>query len=270
MPVFLFLIFLFQASVKEDINEFDPHETESNFQNDLQNSAKFESLCDLVATNFSEVQLALQELLQLKDDLLMHFLPPPLLFRIAVVAGNVYRAFSDLNTPIFETMRLVRIFSVTWEKNSAMLKKIHEMYENKKQLLNIAIKRLALVEKKTKLFSREKRVMNWEKLYIRLSEAKGHGRRWKFQMEAFRKKSELGYDELVHWLLRDSTQMEESEELQAVAAVGVAKKKSGRKNRSREPTRDGDFEDSQLNLNTKSSFSERDGKENDEVNQSDR
>ncbi len=40
-------------------------------------------------------------------------------------------------------------------------------------------------------------------MFIRLSEAKGHGRRWKFQIDAFRKKSEEGYDELVRWVNND-------------------------------------------------------------------
>lgn len=87
-----------------------------------------------------------------------------------------------------------------------MLKKLHDMYESKKQMLNIAIKRLALIDKKTKLFARERRISNWEKLYIKLSEAKGHGRRWKFQIETFRKKADEGYDQLVHWLMKDASE----------------------------------------------------------------
>jgi hypothetical protein len=70
-------------------------------------------------------------------------------------------------------------------------------------MLNIAIKRLALVDKKTKLFQREKRISNWEKLFIKMSESKGHGRRWKFQIEPFRKKADEGYEELIRWIEKD-------------------------------------------------------------------
>jgi hypothetical protein len=184
--------------------QYDMRREKINVNNEIPNSEKFDALIDNVLTSFSEVQLSVQELMQLKDDLLMYYLPPPLLFRIAVVFGKVFRNFSDLNTPVTELMRLVKIFSASWEKNGAILKKLNDMYENKKQLLNIAIKRLSAVEKKSKLFSREKRIQNWEKLFIKLSEAKGHGRRWKFQIETFRKKASLGYDELIKWIANES------------------------------------------------------------------
>ncbi len=137
---------------------------------------------ELVSTSFAEVQSSTQELMELKDDLLMQFLPPTLKFKIAVIFGNMYRSLSDLNTPVNEMIRLVKIYSASWEKNSALLKKINDMYESKKQLLNIAIKRLTLFDKNTNLFQKEKRIMNWEKLYLKLSEAKGNFVRIKKQI----------------------------------------------------------------------------------------
>lgn len=202
--------------------------------------------------NFSEVQISVQDLLQLKDDILLHYLPPPLLFRIAVVFGKVYRNFSDLNTPVCEMLRLVKIFSATWEKNSAVLKKLHDMYETKKQMLNIAIKRLALVDKKTKLFQREKRISNWEKLFIKMSESKGHGRRWKFQIEPFRKKADEGYEELIRWIEKD--QAGYNEELTEESKI--SKNKTGK---SREE-KDNDLDD---NLDMKSTFSDENAPKDD-------
>jgi len=198
--------------------------------------------------NFSEVQISVQDLLQLKDDILLHYLPPPLLFRIAVVFGKVYRNFSDLNTPVCEMLRLVKIFSATWEKNSAVLKKLHDMYETKKNLLNIAIKRLALVDKKTKLFQREKRISNWEKLFIKMSESKGHGRRWKFQIEPFRKKAEQGYEELIRWIEKD--QAGYNEDLNAESKMSkTSKNKAGK-------SKDGKEDDLDDNMDMKSTFSD--------------
>ena len=231
------------GSLKEEHDaETKQSEANLNLQTEIGNSAKFESLIDMVVTSFSEVQGTVQDLLQLKDDLLLSYLPPPLLFKIAIVFGNAYRTFSDLNTPVFELLRLVKIFSVSWEKNSAILKKLHDMYEQKKQLLNIAIKRLALVEKKTKLFSREKRIMNWEKLFIKLSEAKGHGRRWKFQIETLRKKANEGYDELLRWVLKDGEDADEQnddEENENAEDLPVPKRRNGKsRGKSRELSRE--------------------------------
>jgi hypothetical protein len=178
-----------------------------------ENHTKFDVLIDTVLTNFSESQISIQELLKLKDDLLMHYLPAPLLFRVAVIFGQVFRSFSDLNTSVNEMLRLVKICSAPWEKNGAVMKKIHDMYENKKQMLNIAIKRLAAVDRKTKLFVKERRIMNWERLFIKLSEAKGHGRRWKFQIETFRKKADMGYEELIKWVNRDPAEVDEDQDI---------------------------------------------------------
>ncbi len=202
--------------------------------------------------NFSEVQISVQDLLQLKDDILLHYLPPPLLFRIAVVFGKVYRNFSDLNTPVCEMLRLVKIFSATWEKNSAVLKKLHDMYETKKQMLNIAIKRLALVDKKTKLFQREKRISNWEKLFIKMSESKGHGRRWKFQIEPFRKKADQGYEELIRWIEKD--QAGYNEELTEESKISKNKTSKSREEK------ENDLDD---NLDMKSTFSDENAPKDD-------
>jgi hypothetical protein len=228
------------AEVSEQ-HHYDMRRETINVNNEIPNSEKFDALIDNVLTSFSEVQLSVQELMQLKDDLLMYYLPPPLLFRIAVVFGKVFRNFSDLNTPVTEMMRLVKIFSASWEKNGAILKKLNDMYENKKQLLNIAIKRLSAVEKKSKLFAREKRIQNWEKLFIKLSEAKGHGRRWKFQIETFRKKAAMGYDELIKWVANESNdgrdlqqnQQNQQEDKEDQLKIDRKKMKSASKKRNR-------------------------------------
>ena len=48
--------------------------------------------------------------------------------------------------PVNELVRLVRVYSTPWEEKSAALKKLHEDYESNQRQLNIAIKRLKLVE----------------------------------------------------------------------------------------------------------------------------
>lgn len=48
--------------------------------------------------------------------------------------------------PVNELVRLVRVYSTPWEEKSAALKKLHEDYENKQRQLNIAVKRLQLVD----------------------------------------------------------------------------------------------------------------------------
>jgi hypothetical protein len=197
----------------------------------IDHTAEFEVLVDTVSTSLSEVQASVQELILLKDEILLHHLPPSFLFKIAVICGRVYRNFSDMNTPVYELLRLVKIYSASWEKNSVIFKKLNDMYENKKQMLNIAIKRLAMNEKKNKLFAKERRILNWEKMFIKMSEARGHGRRWKFQIETFRNKANMGYDELVKWIEKEAqtTSNQEVEQQQNSRAKRREKKSRNRR-----------------------------------------
>lgn len=54
--------------------------------------------------------------------------------------------------PVNELVRLVRVYSTPWEEKSAALKKLHEDYEAKQRQLNIAIKRLQLVDAHVSIF----------------------------------------------------------------------------------------------------------------------
>lgn len=58
----------------------------------------------------------------------------------------LFSSVSDMNMPVNELLRLVRVYSTPWEEKSAALKKLHEDYEAKQRQLNIAIKRLQLVD----------------------------------------------------------------------------------------------------------------------------
>ena len=57
-----------------------------------------------------------------------------------------YFSSTDLHTPVTELVRLVRVYSDSWEAKSAALKKLHSDYESKHKQLNIAIRRLQLAE----------------------------------------------------------------------------------------------------------------------------
>lgn len=224
---------------EEAASELDSEARHATSRQNKENN-KFEILCDGVINSLSETQASIQDLLQFKDSLLLHYLPPPLLFRLAIIVGKVYRSFSDMNTPVNELVRLVRIYSLPWDQNSVALKRLHDMFENKKHMLNLAIKRLTLIDKKTKLFEADKRIQNWEKLYIKLSEAKGHGRRWKFQIETFRKKANIGYDELIRWIKA------ETEEKPEITYNKTAETKSDKLIEKKASARSDDNEESDL------------------------
>ncbi|XP_071114202.1 uncharacterized protein [Haliotis cracherodii] len=175
---------------------------------------KFEGLCDGVLNSTALVQVSLLELLELKDELLGHALPPTLLVKLALTTAKVFRSISDMNMPMNELVRLVRVYSTPWEEKSAALKKLHEDYESKQRQLNIAIKRLQLVDAHSKRIAKEKRIMNWEKLFSKVTSTKGHGRRWKFLIETIKQKAKMGLEHVQEYTkaLEQASDSEDGEE----------------------------------------------------------
>ncbi|XP_071943161.1 uncharacterized protein [Antedon mediterranea] len=171
---------------------------------------KFDMLCDGVLSSITLVQSALADFLAVKDELLLHSIPPTLMAQLAITAGKLYRSTSDMYTPITELVRMVRVYSVPWEEKSLALKKLHTDYETKHKQLNIAIRRLQLLDMQSRRIEREKRIMNWEKLFSKLTSCKGHGRRWKFLIDTFKQKAKLGMEHVHAYI--DSIEKRQDEE----------------------------------------------------------
>ncbi|XP_035664844.1 uncharacterized protein LOC118408275 isoform X2 [Branchiostoma floridae] len=181
---------------EEDSGE-DEQEAAEERARQLEEQNKFDALCDGILSAVALLNNSLQEVIDLKDELLEHNLPPNVLVRLAIVSGKIFRSATDLNVPVTELVRLVRVYSEPWDEKSEALKKLHADYESKKRQLNIAIKRLQLVDAHSKRLAREKRIMNWEKLFAKLTSSKGHGRRWKFLIDSFKKKAQMGAEHLL-------------------------------------------------------------------------
>ncbi|XP_071826096.1 uncharacterized protein [Apostichopus japonicus] len=188
-------------SLDEEV-DFKPPQVDNN---------KFEMLCDGLLSAMSLLQSSLAEFLLLKDELVQHALPPSLLARTAMVSGRIFRSATDLHTPATELIRLVRVYSTSWEEKSAALKKLHSDYDSKHKQLNIAVRRLQLIDAQARRMAKERRIMMWEKLFSKLTSARGHGRRWKFLIDNFKQKTKLGMEHLQAYI--DSLDKEpESEE----------------------------------------------------------
>ncbi|XP_078481741.1 uncharacterized protein LOC100180644 [Ciona intestinalis] len=200
----------------EDDAMFDEEEARmkaAQLEREIEEQNKFDCLCDGVNNCLSLVDSSFSELLDLKDELLQHELPPSLLVAITLVTGKMFRSITDLHTPIQELTRLVNIYSIPWEQRSEALKKLHTDYESKQRQLNIAIRRLQLIDAHTRRLDMEKRIMNWEKAFAKVTSSKTHGRRWKFLIEAFKKKLKDGVNlhELDVELSDDESELDQDE-----------------------------------------------------------
>ncbi|XP_065839714.1 uncharacterized protein [Oscarella lobularis] len=152
----------------------------------------FEKLCERVESSTQSVHTALQEFLLCKDELLKHSLPSSLLVRLSLVAGKLMRSFSMLESPLGELLHLVRLYSVPWDEKSEILKKLHDAAQIKQGQLNVALRKIELFAVQEQRMMREKHIMNWEKLFAKLTNKNSHGRRWKFLIESFKTRLNSG------------------------------------------------------------------------------
>ena len=155
---------------------------------------KFTSLCSGLETSLANLATTLDDVLILKDSLLHQHLPCNLKVQLTLILGRLYRSVIDLNVPAKELTRLVKLYSVPWENKSKALKKLHQDYESKQHQLEIALRMLEMVGVKTMRMERERRIMNWEKLFAKLVGLKGHGQRWRFVIQSFKQKLAKGDD----------------------------------------------------------------------------
>lgn len=128
---------------------------------------KFRMLCDNVLNSYSEIDNSMFELLELKDNLLLQFLPPNVSARITLVVSRLYRAYSVSQIPMGELVRLVQLYSQPFDTKSIALKKLYDNNEMKKRMLNIALQRLTTMDNQIKRHLHLRCITNWEKMLVK-------------------------------------------------------------------------------------------------------
>lgn len=127
---------------------------------------KFRMLCDNVQNSFSEIDNSMFELLELKDNLLLQFLPANVSTRITLVISRLYRAYSLSQIPVNELVRLAQLYSQPFDIKSVALKKLYDNNEMKKRMLNIALQKLTSMENNVRRNHQIRCVNNWEKMFV--------------------------------------------------------------------------------------------------------
>jgi hypothetical protein len=121
-------------------------------------------LCDTVQSCFSQMDNSMFELLELKDILLLQYLPRNVSLRITLVLSRFYRAYSQTQIPVYELIRLVKLYSQSFDRKCTVLKKLYDSNQTKKRMLNIALQRLTSMEHNTEQYREQKCINNWEKM----------------------------------------------------------------------------------------------------------
>ncbi|PAA48679.1 hypothetical protein BOX15_Mlig031519g3, partial [Macrostomum lignano] len=196
-----------QVTFNDEANAEIEYE-EQELEDDPEVYRQFVTLVDGVVGSLALLQADMDNFLYFKDELMQQLLPPNLLLQLSLISGKLFRSYSDLQFPLWELLRLVRVYSSPWEEKKAALQKMHEDYARKKSQLEIALRRLTTQDAEVKRAGRERRIMNWEKLFARVQMARGHGRRWKFRMHDFKKRAAMGVEHLGKYFAEDQSDLE--------------------------------------------------------------
>lgn len=135
----------------------------------------------------------MEEVSGFKDDLIFYSLPRKLLMRLTILVSGVMRSQSDLCTPLNELIRLVRLYSSSWEEKVVVLREIQGQQESKQKQVTIALKKIELLASESEKLEQERAANNWAMLFSKVLMGKSHGRRWKFRIENFKKNAESSF-----------------------------------------------------------------------------
>ena len=183
--------------------------------NEVEDLNKFTNLCAELECALASTYGSLDEVLALKDILLEQSLPCSLKVKLTLALGRLHRSMSDLGVPTGEVTRLVKLYAVPWENKSKALKKLHQDYESKQHQLEIALKRLEMVGVQSLRMEKERRILNWEKLFAKQVGSRGHGQRWRFLIHQFKAKLQRG-DNLAEMYAIGSDDEEDDSEINGI------------------------------------------------------
>ncbi|KAM4617854.1 uncharacterized protein O3C94_021739 [Discoglossus pictus] len=137
-------------------------------QSPCEGEAVFEGLCERMLCALNLVQSNLSEVLDVKDELMLHNLPISAQTQLSLCTSRLYRSLADLYTPSTELVRLVRVFGPQWEQKLVILKQLQEEHERLQRLLSLALRRVQISEAQSHRDAPAQRYKNWERLFVRL------------------------------------------------------------------------------------------------------
>eukprot|EP01137_Pigoraptor_chileana_P021930 Opistho-2@86252 len=134
-----------------------------------ENSPKmFLHLCDQVANRMTQLDTIIRELFEWKDKLLGYNLPPNVLVHLTLICSKMFRSDAELHEPLLELVRLVRLYSLPWDKQTAMFQQAQEEIEIRDRKLDIALRKLEQANSEVERYRQSRRVLNWERLVSKL------------------------------------------------------------------------------------------------------
>eukprot|EP01136_Pigoraptor_vietnamica_P029433 Opistho-1_new@8325 len=138
-------------------------------QKEAENSPKaFLHLCDQVSNRMAQLDTIIRELFEWKDKLLGYNLPPNVLVHLTLICSKMFRSDAELHEPLMELVRLVKLYSLPWDKQTAMFQQAQEEIEIRDRKLDIALRKLEQANSEVERYRQSRRVLNWERLVSKL------------------------------------------------------------------------------------------------------
>ncbi|KAL5249075.1 hypothetical protein ACHWQZ_G018046 [Mnemiopsis leidyi] len=153
---------------------------------------KFETLCGTITSQEIIWNHCLANVLDLKNEILKHPIPPSLMLKLTVCHSELFRSQADLMAPVRELVRLVTVYKHSLEEKSIALKRIDGENERRKVELDIAVKKLEQSYNYEKQWRRDHTLNNWERIFCKAALNRTHGRRWKFVISKVKQRAALG------------------------------------------------------------------------------
>lgn len=153
---------------------------------------QFERICNDVLVRLQAVDEASESIQLLKDELARENLPPVFLLRLLAACGDLQRASYNFHLPLYELVRLVRLYAEPWDNKTRALQDLHQSYDQHHAQLKIALRRLEMTGAELEHSRRQHLIMLWERLFAKGMSRFRHGRRWKFLLQSFRSAAERG------------------------------------------------------------------------------
>ena len=139
----------------------------------------FKVLCDNIEVKVALTKNTIKEILSFNQEASKHNLPLSFLLRLSITVSKLQRNFYDINSQIKELCRLTRLYAEPWERKAETFKTFHEKYRQKQLRLDIALKKLEILQSRNDALERDKVIMNWQKMFEKLGCRKSAATGWR-------------------------------------------------------------------------------------------
>jgi hypothetical protein len=83
---------------------------------------EFDVLCNEMLNVLGEVESAIEEMTNWKDDFMKQSVPSAVKLQLALLFARLLRSKSDMHEPVFELVKLIKLYSRPWvDKRNAIL-----------------------------------------------------------------------------------------------------------------------------------------------------